>query len=230
MSLNEQSKIDSVAKFTDPVIQSDDILIINIITADPQSVQVINQAFTYQAQGTATNIRSQEITGFFVDSEGNVELANIGKLHVAGLTTRQAKELIRAKVSIDFKDPNVNVRFANFKVSVLGEVNKPGSYTLPNEKVSVLDVLSLSGDLTIYGKRENISVIRESNGKKEIGRLNLNSTSIFSSPFYYMKQNDVIYVEPNKAKVLTLNSAARTTATVTISAISTLILIFTRIL
>jgi len=230
MSLNEQSKIDSVAKFTDPVIQSDDILIINIITSDPQSVQVINQAFTYQAQGTATNIRSQEITGFFVDSEGFVELANIGKLHVAGLTTRQAKELIRAKVSIDFKDPNVNVRFANFKVSVLGEVNKPGSYTLPNEKVSVLDVLSLSGDLTIYGKRENISVIREKNGIKEIGRLNLNSTSIFSSPFYYMKQNDVIYVEPNKAKVLTLNSAARTTATVTISAISTLILIFTRIL
>lgn len=229
MSLNERSNLDSVAIFVEPTIQTDDILAINIITADPQSVAVINQATTLQAIGTSTSPSRQEITGFPVDKNGDVELAMIGKVHVAGLTTYQAKELIRGRVSKDFKDPNVNVRFANFKVSVLGEVNRPASYSLPNEKVSILDVLSLAGDLTLYGKRENITVIRDNNGKKEFGRMNLNSTDIFASPFYYLRQNDVIYVEPNKAKVVSLNTAARTTAAVALSAISTIVLIFTRI-
>lgn len=229
MSLNDSSKIDTVAKYIEPVIQIDDILSINIITADPQSIEIVNQATTLQAIGTSTSPTRQEITGFPVDKNGDIELAIVGKIHVLGLTTYQAKELIREKVSKDFKNPNVNVRFANFKISVLGEVTRPASYSLPNEKVSILDVLSLAGDLTIYGKRENIAVIRDNHGKKEIGRLNLNSTELFASPFYYLKQNDVVYVEPNKAKVISLNSAARTTAAVTISAISTLVLIFTRI-
>ena len=229
MSASEISRIDSVAKFAEPIIQIDDILSVNIITVDPQSVEIVNQATTLQAIGTSTSPTRQEITGFPVDRNGDIELALVGKIHVAGLTTYQAKELVREKVSKDFKDPNVNVRFANFKISVLGEVNKPASYTLQNEKVSILDVLSLAGDLTIYGKRENIAVIRDANGKKEIGRLNINSVELFSSPFYYLRQNDIIYVEPNKAKVISLNAAARTTAAVAVSALSTLVLIFTRI-
>lgn len=229
LPLTEQSKIDSVVKFIEPTIHSDDILAINIITVDPQSVEVINQAATVQGLGTATNLNNQNINGFPVDKNGDIEIAMIGKVRVAGLTTYQAKELIRSKVSKDFKDPNVNVRFANFKISVLGEVSKPAAYTLPNEKVSILDALSLAGDLTLYGKRENILVIRDNNGKKEFGRLNLNSTNIFTSPYYYLRQNDVVYVEPNKAKVISLNSAARTTGAVIISAISTIVLIIIRV-
>lgn len=229
LSLNQRTKMDSVAKFVEPVIQTDDILAIKIITVDPQSAEVINQATTVQGIGTSSSLSRQDIDGFPVDKNGEIELAIIGKIKVAGLTTYEAKELIRSRVSKDFKEPNVNVRFANFKVSVLGEVSRPASYTLPNEKVSILDVLSLAGDLTLYGKRENILVIRERNGTKEFGRLDLNSSDIFGSPYYYLQQNDVVYVEPNKAKVISLNAAARTTGAVVISALSTIVLIFTRI-
>jgi len=229
LSSAERSVIDSVAAFTEPVIQTDDILAISINTNDPQSSAVVNQASSLQSVGASSNISRQEISGFLVDKNGEVELTRLGKIKVRGLTTYQAKELVRSIAAKDFKNPAVSVRFANFKVSVLGEVNRPAAYNLPNEKVSILDVLTLAGDLTLYGKRENIAVIREMNGRKEVGRLNLNSVDIFQSPFYYMKQNDVVYVEPNKAKVISLNSAARTTFAVAISALSTLVLIFTRL-
>lgn len=228
-SVAQKSIIDSVTKFTEPIIQTDDILSVDIKTIDPQSVAVVNQASEMLVGGSSANRGSETIAGFLVDKNGDIELSQVGKIRVVGLTTYEAKELIREKVSKDFRNPTVSVRFANFKISVLGEVTRPAAYTVPNEKVSVLDVLSLAGDLTIYGKRENILVIRDKDGKKELGRLDLNSSAIFSSPFFYLKQNDVIYVEPNKAKVLTLNSATRTTIAVALSAISTVILIITRL-
>jgi polysaccharide export outer membrane protein len=222
--------MESVATFTEPVIQTDDILSISINTIDPQSSAVVNQAAAVVGSGLAANSpREQPISGYLVDKNGEVELSLIGMVKVAGLTTFQAKELIRAEASKNLKNPNVVVRFANFKVSILGEVNRPAAYTLPNEKVSVLDALSLAGDLTIYGKRENVLVIRDNNGKKEFGRLNLNSTATFTSPYFYLKQNDVLYVEPIKAKVVSVNAATRTTIAVAISAISTIVLIFTRL-
>ena len=109
-------------------------------------------------------------------------------------------------------------------MSVLGEVNAPSSYTLPNEKVSILDALSLAGDLTIYGRRDNLLIVRDNNGKKEFARLDLNSSDIFNSPYYYLKQNDVIYVEPNKRKVSASNSAQIQTIGVIASVISVIVL------
>lgn len=109
-------------------------------------------------------------------------------------------------------------------MSVLGEVNAPSAYTLPNEKVTILDALSLAGDLTIYGRRENVLIVRDNNGKKEFARLDLNSSSVFSSPFYYLKQNDVIYVEPNKRKVAATNSAQIQTIGLIASVISVIVL------
>jgi polysaccharide export outer membrane protein len=228
VSTEKRSVLESVAKFTEPVIQSDDILSISINTIDPQSASVVNQAGTVLGSGNASYSR-EPINGYLVDKNGEVELSLIGKVKVAGLTTFDARELIRKKASRDLKDPNVTVRFANFKVSVLGEVGRPASYTLPNERVSVLDALSMAGDLTIYGKRENILVIRDTNGRKEFGRLNLNSTDTFNSPFYYLKQNDVVYVEPNKSRVTALNAPTRTTVALIVSALGTFVLIFTRL-
>lgn len=220
-----QAKLDSATAFTEPIIQTDDILSINVFTLNPLTGAVVNQAAATPALGGNTNSSlTTQNTGFLVDKNGEVELSLIGKVKVVGLTTYQARELIREKASAVYKQPNVQLRFANFKVSVLGEVNAPSAYTLPNEKVSILDALSLAGDLTIYGRRENVLIIRDNNGKKEFARLDLNSSNIFNSPFYYLKQNDVIYVEPNKRKVSASNSAQIQTIGVIASVISVIVL------
>jgi len=220
-----QAKLENAAAFTEPTIQPDDILSINIFTLNPQSGAIINQAASTPTLGGNTNTSlATQSTGFLVDKNGEIELSLVGKLKVAGLTTYQARELIREKSSEVYKQPNVQLRFANFKVSILGEVNAPSAYTLPNEKVSILDALSLAGDLTIYGKRDNVLIVRDNDGKKEFARLDLNSSNIFNSPFYYLKQNDVIYVEPNKRKVSASNSAQIQTIGVIASVISVIVL------
>ena len=220
-----QAKLENAAAFTEPIIQPDDILNINIFTLNPQSGAVVNQAASTPVLGGNSNssIATQN-TGFLVDKNGDIEVSLVGKIKVAGLTSYQARELIRDKVSVFYKEPNVQLRFANFKVSVLGEVNAPSAYTLPNEKVSILDALSLAGDLTIYGERDNVLIVRDNNGKKEFARLNLNSSEIFNSPFYYLRQNDVVYVEPNKRKVSASNSAQIQTIGVIASVVSVIVL------
>lgn len=221
-----QAKLENAASFTEPTIQADDILSINVFTLNPQSGAIVNQAAsnTILGGGATTAASSQQVSGFLVDRNGDIELSLIGKVKVAGLTTYQARELIREKASVVYKEPNVQLRFVNFKVSVLGEVNAPSAYTLPNEKVSILDALSLAGDLTIYGRRENVLIVRDNNGKKEFARLDLNSSEIFNSPFYYLKQNDVVYVEPNKRRVSASNSAQIQTIGVLASVVSVIVL------
>lgn len=223
-----QAQLENAAKFTEPTIQPDDILSINIFTLNQQTGSIINQAAATPTLGGNTNSSlAAQSTGFLVDKNGEVELSLIGKIRVAGLTSFEARELIRTKASSIYQQPNVQLRFANFKVSVLGEVNAPSAYTLPNEKVTILDALSLAGDLTIYGRRDNVMVIRDNNGKKEMQRLDLNSSEIFNSPFYYLKQNDVVYVEPNKRKVSASNSAQIQTIGVIASVLSVIVLAIT---
>src|SRR5690606_13432793 len=149
--------------------------------------------------------------------------ALIGKVQVVGLTTYQAREKITKLAEQYYKDPTVQVRFANFKVTVLGEVTRPATYTVPNEKVTVLDALGLAGDMTIYGKRENVLLVREQNGQKELVRLNLNDSEVFSSPYFYLRQNDVIYIEPGKAKAAANNAARTQTFAIIVSLVSVLI-------
>lgn len=211
--------------FTEPTIQADDILAISIFTIDPLTGMQINQVATQAVQDLSG---SNAINGFLVDKNGEIELSIIGKVKLLGLTTFQARDLIRKKASVDYKNPNVQVRFANFKVNVIGEVVKPALYTLPNEKVTVLDAIGLAGDLTLYGRRENILVIRERDGKKEYGRLNLYDTNLFKNPFYYLKQNDIVYVEPHKSKTAALNAPTRTSIGLILSAISVLVLAISR--
>ncbi|WP_443945499.1 polysaccharide biosynthesis/export family protein [Pedobacter sp. AW1-32] len=223
-----QAQLENATKFTEPTIQPDDILSINIFTLNPQTGVVVNQAANNPVLGGNTNNSvATQSSGFLVDKNGDVELSLIGKVKVSGLTTYEARELIRSKVSDVYKEPNVQLRFANFKVSVLGEVNAPSAYTLPNEKVTILDALSLAGDLTIYGRRENVLIVRDNNGKKEFARLDLNSSKIFDSPYYYLRQNDVVYVEPNKRKVSASNSAQVQTISVIASVLSVIVVAIT---
>lgn len=230
ISLTDNSVSDNIAVYTEPTIQADDILSISIFTIDPVTSTPVNQLAT-QSVSANNNFQtsSPSINGFLVDKNGEIELSVIGKVKLSGLTSFQARDLIRSKASKVYKDPSVQVRFANFKVTVLGEVGRPATYTMPNEKVTVLDALGLAGDLTIFGKRENVLLIREGNGNKEFFRINLNSATLFSSPYFFLRQNDVLYVEPNKGKAASLNQARTQTYAVVGSVLSVLIVLLTRI-
>ena len=163
-----------------------------------------------------------------VDKNGNISLPILGTIKVAGLTTFEAKAAVKERAEKFFKDPDVQLRFANFTITVLGEVAHPSSFIIPNERISVLDALGLAGDLTIYGRRDNVLVIRDNNGKKELSRLNLNSSDIFQSPFFYLTQNDIVYVQPNKSKAI--QADAEQTRIITIAAsILTGIVLYLRI-
>ncbi len=210
----------------EPIIQPDDILSITIQTIDPQTSSVLNQLtppMPSVGTSSASSIGGQMITGFLIDKDGMAELPMIGKIKLGGLSTFKARDVIRDKISVFFKNPTVLVRFANYKITILGEVAKPGTYILPNERVSVLDAIGLAGDLTIFGKRYNILVVREVGNEKQFARLDLNSSDVFKSPYYYLRQNDIIYVEPNKAKIATTNVARTQTIAVILSTLSFLI-------
>jgi polysaccharide export outer membrane protein len=227
-------------KFVSPVIQPDDNLNITIQTLDPVSSSAINNGNTPNMLTSSSNLGSaspmgntmgpQYANSYLVDANGNVALPLLGTVHLAGLTTQQARDSIRQKALYFVKDPTVSVRFTNFKVSVLGEVTRPAAYTLPNEKVSILDAISYAGDLTIFGKRENVLLIRQdSTGQSKLVRLNLNSSDLFRSPYFYLKQNDVVYVEPNKAKLETLDATRTRNITIISAGLSLLIVLLTRI-
>lgn len=216
-----------VAEFVDPVIKPSDILHISVQTLDAPSTSImgVNTSSTFS---TSSSTVQPNVLGYLVDRFGGIEVPLVGRVEVGGLTTSQAKEVIRQRATVFYKDPVVNVRFANFEITVLGEVNNPAKYLAPSERVSVLDALGMAGDLTVYGKRENVMLIRDINGIKQVVRFNLNSTQTFKSPFFYLKQGDVLYVEADKSKLATTDAARTRTYTLIISAVSALLVILTR--
>ena len=229
----KQKMMVEMATYNTPVIQADDILQVTIQTLDPASTAVLNQqnSPTWPVGGTsgAAGAASVNSPGYLVDKQGFVTLPLVGKIQVKGKTTGDVQEQIRVKAAEFYKDPVVNVRFINFKVTVLGEVTKPATYVMPNEKVTLLDALGMAGDLTIYGKRENVLLIREIEGKKEFVRFNLNSSNLFTSPYYYLQQGDVVYVEPNKSKVVSTDAARLRNITIISSVLTLLVVIFSRV-
>lgn len=222
-----------VAAFKDPVIQSNDLLQITVLTLDKDDNEVLAAASKIPVNASITTnsqVASNTVSGFLVDREGVINLPAIGKVKVAGLTTALARDTIRNRMSRFYKSPVVNVRFANFTITVLGEVNKQGQYTVPNEKVSIIDAIGLAGDLTVDAKRENILLIRDSADVKQFTRFNLNSSSLLTSPYFYLHQGDVVYVEPKKTKpsgndvVKSRNLAIITTAVSALATILTIVL------
>jgi polysaccharide export outer membrane protein len=225
------TRLPITAVFHEPTIQPDDILSISLFTIDPTTSMVVNQLGTQSLGGmvSVAGSTNPSVTGFLVDKNGEIQLSVIGKVNLLGLTTFQARDLIQVRASRSYNSPNVQVRYSNFKVTVLGEVSRPATYTVPNEKVTVLDALGLAGDLTIYGKRENVLLIRDSKGEKQFARLNLNSNALFNSPYFYLKQNDVLYIEPNKGKAASLSTARTQTIALIGTALTVLIALISRI-
>jgi len=191
-------------KYT-PTIQPNDILSIVVGSLNTEANEVFNAPNTFTTastnySSTSGGARVQPL-GYLVNSDGSIEIPLIGKVNVGGLRTTDAADTIRIRLLNYLKEPSVIVRNLNFKVSVLGEVARPAVYVIPDEKITLPEILSLAGDLTIYGKRSNVMIIREENGQRQYARVDLTSREIFGSPFYYAHKNDIIYVEPIKTRI-----------------------------
>jgi len=186
------------------IIAPNDLLSITVSSLNPSASSVFNAPNVMYATNTPTNGGGPvQASGYLVDSDGNIQFPLLGTIKVAGLNENALRMQI-VKSLVDKKllvDPVVTIRHLNFRVTVLGEVGNPTVISVPTEKITLLEALGLAGDVTIFGKRDNIMVIREENNNKIIKRLNLNTSEIFESPYYYLRSNDIVYVEPNKAKV-----------------------------
>jgi polysaccharide biosynthesis/export protein len=183
-------------------IHPNDILSISISSLNPEASAIFNTPNDFVSRSTTATGASAQSSGYLVNSEGNIQLPILGNIKAAGLTKGELKEnitntILAKKLLID---PIIDIRYLNFEVTVIGEVAHPTVITVPSEKISLIKALGLAGDLTIYGKR-NILLIREENGKRKTRHIDLNSTDFFNSPYYYLQPNDVVYVEPNKARV-----------------------------
>jgi polysaccharide export outer membrane protein len=139
--------------------------------------------------------------GYLVDDEGNINFPGLGKVHLAGLTKNAAIDTLQKQITKYVVNTTVNIRFLNYRITVLGEVNRPGTYTVENERITILEALGLAGDLTIYGKRNNVLVYRKVEGEARFHRVDLTSSKLFESDYFYLQQNDMIYVQPNKARM-----------------------------
>jgi len=180
------------------VIMPHDNLFITVAAANLQSVEVFNSTqFNRTANYSASTL---DILGYLVDQKGNINFPLVGEIRVAGLTKSEATQLLRKEISTFVTDPVVNIRFLNYKISVIGEVNRPGVYTVTDEKISIPQAIALAGDLTIYGDRRNVQLIRMENNKKQILTFDLTTSDVFLSPDYYLLQNDILYIAPNSTK------------------------------
>ena len=216
-------KEENIDKNYEVIIHKDDLLAILVNSKDPELALPFNMpVVTYQigAQTTA----QQRLLGYLVDRNGDIDFPILGKIHVEGLTRMQVTELIKQKLMSEdlIKDPIVTVQFLNFKVSVMGEVARPGTFDISGDRITLLEALSMAGDLTIYGRRDRVAVIRETDGKRRITYHDLRSSDIFQSPCYYLQQNDIVYVEPNKAKTGQSRINSNNSVGVWLSAVSVL--------
>lgn len=207
----------------EPVLQPDDVVMIVVSSENPEVAAPYNlKAITVQGDSENT-IGTQRMQTYILDKEGKIEFPLLGSIALGGLTKTQAvsklKELLKDHVS----DAVINFRILNFKVTVLGEVQKPGTYSVASERITLLEAIGMSGDLTIYGNRTNVLLIREKNGTKTMERIDLTKSDFLNSSAYYLSQNDVVYIEPNKTRIN--SSAIGPNLTVGISALSLIVTI-----
>jgi polysaccharide export outer membrane protein len=189
----------------EPKIQADDLLSIIVSAENPENALPFNLPTIQSNYNADVSVPQSNIKTYLVDVKGEIDFPVLGKIKLAGLTHTEANTKLVSLVSDYIKNPGINLRILNFKVSVLGEVTRPGSIPIIGERITLLEAISKAGDLTIYGKRNNILVIREQNGEKTYQSVDITKSNFIHSPFYYLSQNDVVVVHPNKTKI---NAAA----------------------
>lgn len=218
VAANKQQTIRQLPEIT---IGKDDLLAIIVNSKDPELALPFNMPLTSFQIGSQS-VPQQRLLGYLVDSDGNIDFPILGKIQVIGLTRKQLTELIKNRLISErlINDPVVTVQFLNFKISVMGEVSRPGTFTLSSDRITILEALAMAGDMTIYGKRDRVAVVREENGKRTTVYHDLRSANLFNSPYYYLQQNDIVYVEPNKARSGQSIINQNTSASVWLSAVS----------
>ena len=209
----ESENAESQSVETAPVyvanIKRGDILQIIVSSLSPEASVMFNPYAAMMGSSENSSNSLPPANGYLVDEDGNITLPLVGKVQLAGLSTGKATVLITQKLDKFLQQPTASLRILNYNISVMGEVSRPSVYTIPNERITLPEALSLAGDLTIFGKRKNIMVIREVNGKREFGRVDLTRRDLFSSPYYYLHSNDVVYVEANTGKFTSSDKTAQ---------------------
>jgi len=191
------------------IIHVGDALTILVSALDQEAVSPYNLPMAIFARPGQTELSTTPALQYYiVDEDGNIEFPVLGTLHVAGLKRTEVQAMIKQKLEAQVLNPMVNVNLVGAKVSVMGEVNRPGAVSINSGRMTILDALAAAGDLTVYGRRDNVLVTREKDGKLEIARLNLRSADLYTSPFYYLQQNDIIYVSPNKVRAVASTNAS----------------------
>ncbi|MBU3714262.1 MAG: polysaccharide export protein [Ferruginibacter sp.] len=210
-------------------IQKNDILSIYITSLNNEASSIFNNPNTLSISNTASNGSTTNLSGYLVNTDGNIQIPIIGTIKAEGLTKKELKQKI-TDIILDKKlllDPIVNIRQLNYEVTIIGEVDKPSVINVPNEKISLLKALGIAGDITVYGKKNNVLLVREINGKREVKKIDLNSKDFIMSPYYYLQSNDIVYVEPNRQKIISASRIQQLLPTI-LSALSILAIIFTR--
>ena len=238
------SKID----LKEPVIMNGDVLSIIVYSDNPAATAIFNQPVIGGGSGVGSTVSgsstgsatgatalassspaggSPGAGGYLVDEKGNIQMQQIGVIHVDSLSRSQLKDTLEARLKEFLSNPYVTIRFLNYRFTMLGEVNHPGIYNMPAEHVNLFEALGLGGDLTFYGRRDNILVVRETNGKREYGRMDLTKPEIVLSPYFNLKPNDVVYVEANKKKIAASDQSVLRNVTIVTSVVSVLALLVT---
>lgn len=220
---------EEVLNVQEPTIQPIDLLSITVSTLNPESNLLFNSGIISNTGGSTNTSGTVSMinSGYRVDKTGSINFPVLGKIEVAGLTLDEATEKITQLLQKEAKSPIVNVKLLNFRITVIGEVKNPNTFPVLTERINIVEAIGLAGDLTPYGKRENVLLIREVDGVRTTVRLDLNKKAVFSSPYFFLQQNDVIYVEPVKARAEQA-SVTRSHVSLTISIVSIISLLLTR--
>jgi polysaccharide export outer membrane protein len=203
--------MNKLVKIPELIIQSQDMLSIIVSSKDPELALPFNlPLISYQGVGEIST-GQQRLLSYIVDKDGDIDFPVLGTLHIEGLTRSQLSQSVKEKIIAGgyIKDPVVTVQFINFRITVNGEVARPGAFEIKNDHITLYEAISMAGDLTIYGKRNNVKVVREKNGERTVHEVDLRSAKIFDSPVYYLQQNDIIYVTPNRYRSNQTNNAGQ---------------------
>lgn len=211
------------------------MLSIIVYSDNPEATKIYNQSLIItpinaspSTSGIAQNISGVSPTapGYQVDHNGNIMFQGIGVIHVEGLTKDQLTDTLDSRLTPFLQHPYYNIRFLNYKFTMLGEVIKPGSISIPGERINLLEAIALAGDLTFYGRRDNVLIIRENNNKREFARLDLTKPEIMRSPYFYLQQNDIVIIEPNNKKVAANDVVTTRNVSIAATVVSTLAIIY----
>lgn len=196
------TKLNSIPSNFQLKYKADDLITVDVTALDFEAAMPFNLPLVANnSNNILTGQGNLRMQAYLIDAEGNIEFPVLGTIKMAGLSRAEATAMFKTKLSEYLKDPIVNIRLANFTITVLGEVNRPGTFTLQDERISLPEALGLAGDLTIFGKRNNVLLIREIAGVKSFAKIDLTSVNVVNSPLFYLTQNDIIVVEPNSARI-----------------------------